>query len=353
MVSLRRSRPGFTLIELLVVIAIIAILIGLLLPAVQKVREAAARMSCSNNLKQLGLAALNYESTYQYFPPGWIAPSAIYTPSGTGIVMGPALGSDTRITNVMVELLPFIEQDNLQKTWNYYNNTTNVGVAGSGAPATQVVKTFLCPSSIIAQNPTAVVGGLTYGLNSYGGSGGRISFSARTTGGSPTAPLNNGTFPQLPAPVPLNYNQTIHATLDGIFYTNSRVVMTGITDGTSNTIMFGERQHKDPEFDRMYTTFPILGWSGWAWANQENALGDFLVGACRPINWMVPTTATGVSSSNNTWVRQKLSSMSSGHTGGANVARCDGSVAFLANTTDLTILWAMSTRDGGETFPQP
>ncbi len=345
----RSIRPAFTLIELLVVIAIIAILIGLLLPAVQKVREAAARMSCSNNMKQLGLAAMNYESSYGYLPPAWVAPNPGYTIPGAGIVMGPAQAETPRCTNVMVELLPYIEQDNLQKSWNYSNNTLNLTNPGNpNGPAGQVVKIFLCPSSIVAQNPKATVSGNDYGLNSYGGVGGRISFSARRTGGAGATPTVDGTFPQLPAPKPLNYNETIHATLDGIFYTNSRVRIAGITDGTSGTMMFGERQHKDAEFDRMYTTFPMLGWSGWAWVNQENALGDFMVGACRPINWMVPTTATGPASSNNTWVRQKISSMSSAHTGGANVTMGDGSVRFLRDATDITILWALATRAGGE-----
>ncbi|MFO0934967.1 MAG: DUF1559 domain-containing protein [Gemmataceae bacterium] len=348
MLRLARSRKAFTLIELLVVIAIIAILIGLLLPAVQKVREAAARMSCSNNMKQLALSTMNYESAYQYFPPGWVAPNPVYTIPAAGIVMGSPASMTPRCTNVMVELLPFIEQDNLQKTWDYVNNTNNITTPSTpNAPSGQVVKTFLCPSSIVAQSPTAVVSGGTYGLNSYGAVGGRISFSARRVG-MPTVPAVDGTSPQLPAPNPLNYNETIHATLDGVFYTNSRTRIAGISDGTSNTMMFGERQHKDPEFDRMYTTFPIIGWSGWAWVNQENAIGDFLVGACRPINWMVPTSATGPASSNNTWVRQKLSSMSSAHTGGANIAFCDGSVRFVRDATDMTVLWAMATRAGGE-----
>jgi prepilin-type N-terminal cleavage/methylation domain-containing protein/prepilin-type processing-associated H-X9-DG protein len=348
---LSRNRSAFTLIELLVVIAIIAILIGLLLPAVQKVREAAARSTCTNNLKQLGLSAMNYESANQFFPPGWVAPNPVYTVPAAGIVMGPPLNEAPRCTNVMVELLSYIEQDNLQKTWNYTVNSANLrNTANPNGPAGQVVKIFLCPSSIIAQNPTATVSNNTYGLNSYGGMGGRISFSARTTA-LPTAPNTSGTSPQLPAPAPLNFNETIHATLDGIFYTNSRVRIAGITDGTSNTIMFGERQHKDENFDKIYTTFNIIGWSGWAWVNQENALGDFLVGACQPINWMVPASAVGTTpsnTSNNNVIRQKLSSMSSAHTGGANVCLADGSVRFLRDSTTQPVLWAMATRAGGE-----
>jgi prepilin-type processing-associated H-X9-DG protein len=169
---------------------------------------------------------------------------------------------------------------------------------------------------------------------------GRLSFSAR----------NNPVPDQLPAPNPIDYNRTIAMTKDGMFYINSRVKIVAVSDGTSNTMMFGERQHRDPNFDRMYTNFPIIGWSGWAWVNQENAVGDYLVGACRPINWMIPDDATGPNSSNNTWVRQKLSSMSSGHTAGANVCFGDGSVRFLTNSTQMPALWAMATRNGGETI---
>jgi prepilin-type N-terminal cleavage/methylation domain-containing protein/prepilin-type processing-associated H-X9-DG protein len=315
----RPRRSAFTLIELLVVIAIIAILIGLLLPAVQKVREAAARMTCSNHLHQMAIAAHNFEGTYQYFPAAWQNPTPAST--FTGVVQDPPLNEAPRFTNVLIELLPYIEQDNLQKSWNFQNINANRGPAGS--VASQVVKIFICPSSAVAPQPQALVSGNVYGLNSYAGVAGRFSFRAFT--GSAQVISN-----------------------DGLFYINSRVRMTGISDGTSNTFMFGERQHRDRNFDRMYTNFPILGWSGWAWCDQGNAIGDFLVGAAQPINWNIPDSATGPNSSANPWVQQRLSTMGSGHTGGANVGLADGSVRFLRDSTALPVLQAHCTRAGGE-----
>jgi prepilin-type N-terminal cleavage/methylation domain-containing protein len=126
-----RRKIAFTLIELLVVIAIIAILIGLLLPAVQKVREAAARMQCSNNLKQIGVAVHNYASTYNSMvPPGWI-------PDNGGGTFGSNYGSTNPVRGTIhFLLLPYIEQDNVYKAAN--NNASNV--------AATIIKTFICPS---------------------------------------------------------------------------------------------------------------------------------------------------------------------------------------------------------------
>jgi prepilin-type N-terminal cleavage/methylation domain-containing protein/prepilin-type processing-associated H-X9-DG protein len=312
-------RSAFTLIELLVVIAIIAILIGLLLPAVQKVREAAARMQCSNHLHQLGVATHNYESSYGYFPPAWRNPTP--TTAFTGVIQDAPLPDAPRFTNLFVELLPYFEQDNLQKAWDYANINNNRG--GATSVSAQVIKILLCPTSPLASQPQATVSGNVYGLNSYAGVAGRYSFRAFT-------------------------NSSFTISNDGIFYINSRVRMTGIADGTSNTFLWGERYHKDPNFDRMYTNFPIIGWSGWAWCDQGNAIGDFLVGAAQSINWQVPATATGANSSANPWVQQRLSTMGSGHTGGANVAMADGSVRFLRESTHLLILQAHCTRAGGE-----
>src|SRR5262249_51587507 len=140
--SLSRSRKGFTLIELLVVIAIIAILIGLLLPAVQKVREAAARMSCSNNLKQIGLAAHNFQSTNNKLPPAYLGDAAtVTTPTFTYQYHG-----------TLALLLPYMEQDNVYRQLTIDTNLTSKGagpwwgLSNNWAMAQSRIKSFVCPS---------------------------------------------------------------------------------------------------------------------------------------------------------------------------------------------------------------
>jgi prepilin-type N-terminal cleavage/methylation domain-containing protein/prepilin-type processing-associated H-X9-DG protein len=317
------KRKGFTLIELLVVIAVIAILIGLLLPAVQKVREAAARMQCSNNLKQLGLAAQGYHDARQAFPPGLNLPissqSGAISPDNvlyTSRLIGqpPVAG---RFFGWPIALLPYIEQTNLQTNLNLTQREF-ANCNGPTSTGAQVVKIFICPSDpIAAPVSTYTTDGKTYyfGMNSYGGNGGTRSY-----------------YPQTTSPAYMT---------DGVFYYNSSVRIADVTDGTSNTFLFGERYHRDLAYPDVNT----LG--GWAWANY-NALEDYILSTPVPVNYTLPVgTKTG---SPNYPEDSRICAFGSGHINGANFAMCDGSVHFftLTGNNDLPLLQALSTRAGGE-----
>jgi prepilin-type N-terminal cleavage/methylation domain-containing protein/prepilin-type processing-associated H-X9-DG protein len=321
---LRSGRSGFTLIELLVVIAIIAILIGLLVPAVQKVREAAARIQCSNNLKQIGLASHDYHDVYKRFPPGLNLPissasGALFT---TNSLVTSGLVGQPPIPNAFMSwcecLLPYIEQGPLYNQLNFavreYGNAN-----GAASPGATVIPILLCPSdNLTSQTSTYTTGGVTYtfGMNSYGACGGKQTY------------------------------YTSSMTCDGIYFYNSHVKVTDITDGSSNTLAFGERYHYDPA----YTAINTLG--GWAWANS-NAVEDYLLSAYTPINYLLPVgTVTG---SPNYPEDARINSFGSGHTSGANFAYADGSVHFLSLTSnsDLPMLQALATRAGGEVVNVP
>ena len=211
-----RPRHAFTLIELLVVIAIIAILIGLLLPAVQKVREAAARASDQNNLKQLALACHNYESANAGLPGFPPAPSGFST--------------DILGYSVHARILPYIEQENLGKTFD--PNTQPLFVPGGGfvvpnpalaAVVAAPVKTFLCPAD--AQDPicTANLGGGNWAGTNY------------------VVNLGSGLDPTDTANNPNKANgDDLRFPTDGMFWSNSKVRFTDVTDGTSNTLLVSE-----------------------------------------------------------------------------------------------------------------
>jgi prepilin-type N-terminal cleavage/methylation domain-containing protein/prepilin-type processing-associated H-X9-DG protein len=189
-------RGGFTLIELLVVIAIIAILIGLLLPAVQKVREAAARMKCTNNLKQFGLAMHNYHHTREAFPPGYISGVA-----SDGSDTGPGW-------SWAVHLLPDMEQDNL---YRQINLTMPVGIAAHAAPRITQLPLFRCPSDDAQPTFSTVSVIVEVSSSNYVGVFGSNEIEDNPGAGN------------------------------GIFFRNSRIRFADITDGTSNTFAIGER----------------------------------------------------------------------------------------------------------------
>jgi prepilin-type N-terminal cleavage/methylation domain-containing protein/prepilin-type processing-associated H-X9-DG protein len=334
-------RRGFTLIELLVVIAIIAILIGLLLPAVQKVRDAAARMKCQNNLKQIALAAFNYESTYGYFPSGANVPLATqYTPPANGGTLtgtaaakfGPA-PIPTQFLSWVEALMPYMEQGNLYNQLNtaqtQYANLSKT--LSPPAPGATVIPILVCPSDVGLPNPAQIIGfsGYYFGMISYGGNAGTRS-----------------TF----------YTDT---TLDGIFFVNSRVTIGSITDGTSNTLFFMERFHKDNNWQAAAgaSALGINTYGGWVWTNSFS--GEDLTLSCpwnrasnipwdanltsKVINWTIPNGAP----SGFTTTDDRLCVPGSGHTGGANFAFGDGSVRFLTDSTPPQTLNLLAVKDDG------
>jgi prepilin-type processing-associated H-X9-DG protein/prepilin-type N-terminal cleavage/methylation domain-containing protein len=311
------KRSGLTLIELLVVIGIIAILVGLLLPAVQKVREAANRMKCANNLKQIALAAHTYHDNHDRFPTG---------------VRPPVMEGDrpTGGTNVWVELLPYYEQDNLQKQWDYEDLRKNI-TGGMNATTAQVIKLLLCPSdrgqsvSFLSADVAPSWSQGFYGLSSYGGNAGKRSFRA---GPAPDYPF---------------------LTRDGIFWFNSCVRLGEITDGTSTTFLFGERFRYDPEGERLASIIAPESPSSLTEAGRwglivkgAGAMAQVTLSAPVRINYMVPPDG------NRQALDDRSCAFGSGHPGGANFAFADGSVRFLRDSTPLPTLQALSTRNGGE-----
>jgi prepilin-type N-terminal cleavage/methylation domain-containing protein len=296
----RTIRCAFTLIELLVVIAIIAILIGLLLPAVQKVRESASRMKCQNNLKQLGVAFHNYHDTNGALPPGYSA-SGPYVNGATDTAPGWAWGA---------YILPFLEQQNL---YNQYNLTLPV----QSSPAIQnLVSTFLCPSDITPSTAFAVTNSSWNPICSVAPS----SYAACCGGGV----------------------STTAATGNGAFYRNSHTRLTDIADGTSNTIFIEERAFANVQ--GTWVGAISEGYCNQGLYNQDLVPGKLGQGA----GDLVLIHA----STNNSPTGRNLDDASSKHFVGSNFLYGDGSVHFIHNiasgSTDSTTLEAMGTIAGGE-----
>jgi len=317
--AMSKRRSGFTLIELLVVIAIIAVLVGLLLPAVQKVREAAARMSCQNNMKQIGLANANYESTYQKFPVGWNRVSGV---------------------GVLPLLLPYMEQNNLysliQPISMLQVQPASVAVGSDWlilginnyAVFTNHVKAFECPSD----NPYSVDMTNGYVLSHYGVSGaagaapgfsitgyglGQGFFTANGIPGATNYVPVAGTLGHYGAPTnPASLTQPYYQAHEGVFANEVINNIPGITDGSSNTMFFAE-----------YTGSASNPFKG---TTVPNSLSGSKQIYCA---WMgsdgFPTYYSMNNGSNpNTNTAFALSSM---HTGIVNVAFGDGSVHGISN----------------------
>jgi prepilin-type N-terminal cleavage/methylation domain-containing protein/prepilin-type processing-associated H-X9-DG protein len=301
------KRRAFTLVELLVVIAIIGILVALLLPAVQAAREASRRMSCSNNLKQIGLAMHNYHSTYNTFPV--------------------ARNPFPLVHSSLSRLLPFCEHEHLQKLVDY---STPLSSAANVAASQVTVGLFVCPSDPAdGQIPGMLDGGSNYVANNGTGT---VGFGLIASG-------------------------------DGVF-TQTNLGFREMIDGSSNTMAFSESTlgkgtastgptPLDPRREVLEVpggndTTPAAcnsgsgTWSGkrggkWLDGHYGNTLYNHFY-APNPREW-----DCGNGSHN-----KALSTARSFHSGGVNALLCDGSGRFVSNTIDLTVWRALSTRAGGE-----
>ena len=272
----RPRHPAFTLIELLVVMAIIAILIGLLLPAVQKVREAASRAKCSNNLKQLALACHSYHDVNGRFP---------------GYYGGTSAGNPNLW---LPQILPYIEQNNIVQI-----NKTDADIP-----------TLKCPSAPYVA-PYGPYAGKYWGITNYLGVTGR-RYSDYTNGGD--------------------------TGIIAVYPNTLKVTMVGISDGTSNTLLVGERP---PSPDAYWGWYEFADFDSHLWAITQS--GDaYLNGPCPLPMYFQPGKINNPCDANHFW---------SQHAGGANFALADGSVRYFPYSVGTTVIPLMATRNGGEIVP--
>ncbi|HEY2412145.1 MAG TPA: DUF1559 domain-containing protein [Pirellulaceae bacterium] len=321
------SRRGFTLVELLVVIAIIGVLVALLLPAVQAAREAARRMQCTNNIKQLALAVHNFHDTNRRFPAA--LETLTTSPTITGATPAPWVCSWT------TRCLPYIEQQAVFQIYRFdrdwQDGTTNSAVGG---PIRVKIKAFLCPSAP-AQN-----------TRPFNADRGNTDYAATTEREFPNSFLNAAQSSAVSQSDPnfigvLGHDKLMSLNPPVMSPANHR--MASVTDGTSNTLLLAECAGRNTYWfngKRQATTISNGPWAAPAARIQ--------IGGCDPSNLNYPT-------SNNVAGPRAVNCINSKeiyafHPSGATVAMTDGSVKMVSSNLDLNVAYALLTRDRGETI---
>ena len=356
--TVRDLRPAFTLIELLVVIAIVAILVGLLLPAVQKVRAAAARAQCQSHLKQLGLALHGYHDAHDRFPAGY---TSFPTRSGTGPA-GVAIDPDTWDAapgwGWGAQILPYLEQTAISsRVGNMESPATPVWSPAHASLVSTTLPVFLCPAASgdrepftvrnAAGNPLSIGGGpVRLARSHYVASHGQESCWGEC-GSAPSNEVFTNIYTSTTMVI-TGVNGDVSKVADGPFYRNSRTRIAAVTDGTSNTIFLGEHSSRLSEkawagvVPGAFTHPKLISPE-----NAPDAAATLVLVHAGPSGGELDITGDPIIHPVN-FPTYHVGQMYSEHTGGGNVGMGDGSVRFVRDTIPLLTFAELSSMAEGE-----